>query len=98
MVLMWILLNKSTACYKQNYKQFQFEKKNYGFGLHTNPFSEQHYCLIILVFYTTICLTFQVKGNSGQARKRASGGEDCGLGGDFWLKEWVAGIMMRGNF
>jgi hypothetical protein len=38
-LLMWILLNKSTACYKQNYKQFQVEKENYGFGLHANPFS-----------------------------------------------------------
>ena len=42
---MWILMNKSTACYKQNYKQFQVEKKKYAFGLHTNPFSEIHYCL-----------------------------------------------------
>jgi hypothetical protein len=38
-LLLWILLNKSTACYKQNYKQFQVEKENYGFGLHANPFS-----------------------------------------------------------
>jgi hypothetical protein len=39
MSLLWILLNKSAACYKQNYKQFQVEKENYGFGLHANPFS-----------------------------------------------------------
>jgi hypothetical protein len=60
-VLMRTLLSKSTACYGQNHKESQVEKKNHGFGLHTNHLSEQHYCLIILVFYTTISLTFQAK-------------------------------------